>query len=205
MSVNPMAYEAQFFGFTPQTFMLRIYVAFQDHLAHIMLVVEDTILNKLECICPNKLTPSLIRRSTEQFFSLMKKIFNNLFGKMEDTLLKTVLSIPPNVLLPEDKGQEEFRYTPEQFQELQDEIDQLERQLKAESAAEQALLAELEEQKLVQAHLEGILQWFDGLENVGREEGVGNLKESFSALTKTTVKLQSVVREVEEKMNKLKK
>ncbi|XP_061461175.1 protein MIS12 homolog [Rhineura floridana] len=203
MSVNPMVYETQFFGFTPETFMLRIHVAFQDHLAHMMLLVEDAILNKLESIRPNKLTPSLIRRSTEQFLSLMKNRFNSLFGKMQDTLLNAVLRIPKNVLLPEDKAQEEFCYTVEEFQRLQNEINQLERRLKAEASAERALHAELEEQKGVQAHLEGILQWFDSLNNIGREEGASNLKESLSASLKTAVELQSIMREVEEKMNKL--
>ncbi|KAM6466482.1 protein MIS12 homolog isoform 1-T3 [Liasis olivaceus] len=204
MSVNPMVYEAQFFGFTPQTLMLRIYFAFQDHLSHIMLVVEKVILNKLENICPN-LTPSLIRRSTEKFFAFMKERFDNLFSKMEEPLLSTVLSIPKNVCLPEDKLQEEFCYTAKQFQELENEISQLERDLKAETYAEQALQAELEEQKIVQGHLEGILQWFDSLDNIGRNEGTGNLKESFAALTKTTAKLQNIVLEVEEKMNRLEK
>ncbi|XP_058020390.1 protein MIS12 homolog isoform X2 [Ahaetulla prasina] len=204
MSINPMTYEAQFFGFTPQTFMLRIYFAFQDHLSHIMLVVEKVILNKLESICPN-LTPTLIRRSTENFFAFMKERFDNLFTKMEEPLLSTVLSIPKNICLPEDKLQEEFCYTAKQFQELENEISQLERELKAEMCAEQALKTELEEQKIVQGHLEGILPWFDGLDNIGRNEGTGNLKESFAALTKTAAKLHNIVQEVEGKMNRLRK
>ncbi|XP_070591273.1 LOW QUALITY PROTEIN: protein MIS12 homolog [Erythrolamprus reginae] len=204
MSINPMTYEAQFFGFTPQTFMLRIYFAFQEHLSHIMLVVEKVILKKLQNICPS-LTPTLIRRSTEQFFAFMKERFDNQFTKMEEPLLSTVLSIPKNVCLPEDKLQEEFCYTAQQFQELENEISQLERELKAEMCAEQALRTELEEQKIVQRHLEGILRWFDGLDNIGRNEGTVNLKESFAALTKTATNLQNIVQEVEVKMNRLRK
>ncbi|XP_063002636.1 protein MIS12 homolog [Elgaria multicarinata webbii] len=197
--VDTVVYETQFFGFTPQTFMLRIYFAFQDHLSHIILVAEEAILNKMKT-AGSRMPPSMIRKSTEQFFSFMRERFEKLFAKMEETLLKTVLSVPKNVLLPEDKAQEEFRYTAERFQELQEEISRLEQQVKAETQAEQALRAELEEQKVVQDHLEGILQWFDGLDGVGREEGTGNLKESFAALTKTAVKLQDVVGEVGEKM-----
>uniref|UniRef100_A0A8D2LM85 Protein MIS12 homolog n=2 Tax=Varanus komodoensis TaxID=61221 RepID=A0A8D2LM85_VARKO len=202
MSINPMIYETQFFGFTPQTLILRIYTAFQDHLSHIILVAEAAILNKLNNSRSHS-TPSLIRRGTEQFFSFMKQRFDSLFGKMEDMLLNMVLTIPKNVLLPEDEAQEKFCYTAEQFQELQMEINQLEKKLKAETYAEQALQAELEEQKVVQAHLEGILQWFDNLDNIGREEGTNSMKESFAALMKTAVKLQDIVLEVDEKMKKL--
>nr|XP_020642589.1 protein MIS12 homolog [Pogona vitticeps]XP_020642590.1 protein MIS12 homolog [Pogona vitticeps] len=204
MSGNLMVYETQFFGFTPQTFMLRIYVAFQDHLSHIMLIAEEAMLNKLQNVHRN-ITPSLIRRGTEQFFSFMKERFENLFGQIEETLLSAVLSIPKNVLLPEDKVQEKFRYTAEQFQQLQREVRQQEEQLKVETQAGRALQAELEEQKVVQDHLERILQWLDSLDKAGREEGTGSFQESFAALTKMAARLQNVAQEVEEKMKRVEK
>lgn len=198
-----MVYETQFFSFTPQTCMLRMYIAFQDHLFDMMVVVEEVILKKLDNIHHANLTPSQIRRSTEKFLSFMKKHFNQLFGKMEQMLLQMVLSIPKNVLLPKDKVQEKFQYTASQFQELQDKIGQLEQQVKAEMFAQQALLAELEEQKAVQVHLEKILQWFDSLDGVCREHGTSNLKESFLFLKATSFKLQNVVQEVDKKSNKI--
>lgn len=202
MSGDPMVYETQFFGFTPQTFMLRLYIAFQDHLSHIMLIAEEAMLNKLQNV-PRNITPSLIRRGTEQFFSFMKGRFENLFGQIEDTLLSTVLSIPKNVLLPEDQVQQTFGYTAEQFQQLQDGIKQQERQLQVERQAGWALQAELEEQKAVQGHLEKILRWMDGLDKAGREEGTGRLQENFAALTKTAAKLHNIAQEVEEKSKRL--
>ncbi|XP_042298824.1 protein MIS12 homolog [Sceloporus undulatus] len=204
MSGDLMAYETQFFGFTPQTLMLRIYIAFQDHLSHIMLVAEEAMLNKLGS-AHRSITPSLVRRGTEQFFSFMKERFESLFGQIEETLLRTVLSLPKNVLLPEHQVQEKFPYSAEQFQELQDEVGRREERLKVETRAGCALQEELEEQKVVQAHLEKVLRWFDGLDSVSREEGGGNLKEGFEALTKTATKLRDVVREVERKMDQLEK
>ncbi|KFW94275.1 Protein MIS12 [Phalacrocorax carbo] len=184
MSVNPMSYEAQFFGFTPQTCMLRVYIAFQDYLFEMMLVVESVILKKLDGFPGCKISPFQIRKSTEKFL--------------------LVLSIPKNVLLPEDKVHEQYPYSKEQFQALQDEINQLQQQYRAEASAGQALRAELEEQKAVQAELEKILQWFDGLENICREHGTGNFKESFAFLTQNSKKLQDVLKDVEEKSKKIK-
>ncbi|NXR28827.1 MIS12 protein, partial [Cinclus mexicanus] len=204
MSVNPMAYETQFFGFTPQTCMLRIYFAFQDYLFEMMLVVEGVMLKKLDSIPGCKISPPQIRKCTEKFLLFMREHFDNLFTTMEEVMLQLVLNIPKNVLLPEDRVQEQYPYSKEEFQALQDELQQLQQQCRAEAALEQVLRAELEEQKAVTAELEKILQCFDGLENICREHGTGNFKESFALLTKSSKKLQDVLKDVEEKSKKMK-
>ncbi|NXM25592.1 MIS12 protein, partial [Oxyruncus cristatus] len=203
MSVDPMAYEAQFFGFTPQTCMLRVYIAFQDYLFEMMLVVEGVILKKLDAIPGCQISPSQIRKCTEKFLLFMKDHFDKLFSRMEEVLLQLVLNIPRNVLLPEDKVHEQYPYSKEEFQALQEQLQQLQQQCRAEVAAGEALRAELQEQKAVVAELEKILQWFDGLENICREHGTGNFKESFAFLTQNTKKLQEVLKDVEEKSKKM--
>ncbi|NXG19193.1 MIS12 protein, partial [Grallaria varia] len=203
-AVDPMAYEAQFFGFTPQTCMLRIYLAFQDCLFEVMQVVEAVILRKVDKMPDCNITPSQVRKCTEEFLLFVKDRFDKLFDKMEEVLLQQVLSIPENVLLPEDKVHEQYPYSPEQFRALQEEIRQLQLQCRAEAAAEQALRAELEEQKVVKAELEKILQWFNDLEKTFREQGIGNLKECLSFLTQSSKKLQVVMKEVEQKSEELK-
>ncbi|NXU53004.1 MIS12 protein, partial [Turnix velox] len=182
MSLNLRAYEAQFFGFTPQTCLLRVYIAFQDYLFEVMLVVESVILKKLEGFPGCKISSCQIRKSTEKFLLFMKEHFDKLFSRMEEVLLQLVLNIPENVLLPEDKVHQQFPYTKAQFQALEEEMERLQQQYRAEVAGGQALRAELEEQKAVQAELEKILQWFDGLDSTCREHGTGNFKESFVLL-----------------------
>ncbi|KAM6242572.1 protein MIS12 homolog [Porphyrio hochstetteri] len=205
MSVNPMAYEAQFFGFTPQTCMLRVYLAFQDYLFEIMQVVESVILRKLEGFPGGcEISASQVRECTEKFLIFVKEHFEKLFNKMEEVLLQLVFKIPENVLLPEDKAHEQYSYSKEEFQALQDEINQLQQQYRAEVAAGEALRAELEEQKVVEAELKKTLQLFDGLESICRVHGTGNFKESFAFLTQNVKKLQDVLKDVEEKSKKLK-
>lgn len=205
MSVSPMAYEAQFFGFTPQTCMLRIYLAFQDYLLEMMAVVEGVVLKKLEASPGGRVSRLDVRKSTEKFLRFMKEHFDQLFGKMEEVLLQLVLSIPPHVLLPEDRVHRQYPYSREQFQALQDEASHLQQRCRAETAAGQALRAELQEQKAVQAELERILQWFEGLENTCREHGTSNIRESFTFLTQNSKKLQDVLKEVKEKSKKIKR
>ncbi|NXY35721.1 MIS12 protein, partial [Pomatorhinus ruficollis] len=204
MSVDPMTYETQFFGFTPQTCMLRIYIAFQDYLFETMLVVEGVMLKKLDGIPGCKVSPSQIRKCTEKFLLFMKEHFDKLFAKMEEVLLQLVLNIPKNVLLPEDRVQEQYPCSREEFQALQDELRQLQEQYRAEVALEQALRAELEEQKVVKAELEKILQCFEGLESICREHGLGNFKESLALLTQNSKKLLGLLKDIEGKSKEMK-
>ncbi|KAM6175382.1 protein MIS12 homolog [Erethizon dorsatum] len=204
MSVDPMTYEAQFFGFTPQTCMLRIYIAFQDYLFEVMQAVEQVILKKLEGIPDCDITPVQIRKCTEKFLCFMKGHFDNLFGKMEQLFLQLILRIPPNILLPEDKCQEMYPYSEEEFQLLQKEIKELQEKYKTELYSKQALLAELEEQKIVEAKLKQTLTLFDELENVGRDHGTSDFRESLVSVVQNSRKLQNIRDNVEKESKRLK-
>ncbi|XP_049638591.1 protein MIS12 homolog [Suncus etruscus] len=204
MSVDPMTYEAQFFGFTPQTCMLRIYIAFQDYLFEVMLAVEQVILKKLDGIPGSEISPVQIRKCTEKFLSFLKGRFDNLFGKMEQLFLELILRIPSNILLPEDKPQEELTYSQEEFQILHKEIEQLQEKYKTELCTKQALLAELEEQKIVQDKLKKTLALFDDLDNVGRENGMSDFRESLVFLVQNARKLHSIRDSVEKEGKKWK-
>ncbi|GAB5580390.1 protein MIS12 homolog [Prionailurus iriomotensis] len=204
MSVDPMAYEAQFFGFTPQTCMLRIYIAFQDYLFEVTQAVEQVILKKLDSIPGCEISPVQIRKCTEKFLGFMKGRFDSLFGKMEQLFLQLVLRIPPNVLLPEDKAQETHPCGEKEFQLLQREIEELQERYKTEARAQQALLAELEEQKIVQAKLRQTLALFDELENAGRDQGTSDFRESLAFLVQNSRKLQNIRDSVEREGKRLK-
>ncbi|KAG8452007.1 hypothetical protein GDO86_003982 [Hymenochirus boettgeri] len=204
MSVNAMCYESQFFEFTPQTCILRVYITFQDFLFEMLLVVEKVIMKKLESIQVPRISHFQIRESTEKYLHFINERFNILFQKMEKWLLKLVLSIPKNILLPEDKVHAQYTYNKEEFDLLKHETDTLQNKYKAESLAKQALIAELEEQKQVQAELEKVLVWFDGLDKICREHGNIDLKESFGFVTQNSRKLQDKVIEIDLKYKKIK-
>ncbi|XP_004483569.1 protein MIS12 homolog [Dasypus novemcinctus] len=204
MSVDPMTYEAQFFGFTPQTCMLRIYIAFQDYLFEVMQAVEQVILKKLDGIPDCEVSPVQIRKCTEKFLCFMKGRFDSLFGKMEQLFLQLILRIPPNILLPEDKSQEMHPCSEEEFLRLQKEIEQLQEKYKIELCTTQALLAELEEQKIVEDKLKQTLTLLDELENVGRDHGTADFRESLVSLVQNSRKLQNIRDNVEKEGKKLK-
>ncbi|XP_069827237.1 protein MIS12 homolog isoform X2 [Dendropsophus ebraccatus] len=204
MSVVPMSYETQFFGFTPQTCILRLYIAFQDYLFDVLLVVESVILKKIEKIPDCRISRMEVRESTQKYLTFVNEHFNQLFQKMEFCLLKMVLNIPRNVVLPEDKVNAECPYSREKYDTLQSETKSLQARYKAELLASQALLAELEEQKVVQAELGKILVWFDNMDKIYREHGNPELLESFAFMVQTSKKLQGTVKEIDVKHKKLK-
>lgn len=204
MSVDPMTYEAQFFGFTPQTCMLRIYIAFQDYLFEVMQAVEQVMLKKLDDIPNCEITPVQIRKCTEKFLGFMTERFDNLFSKMEQLFLQLILRIPPNILLPENKSQEVHPCSEEEFHLLQKEIEQLQEKYKTELCTKQALLAELEEQKIAKATLKKTLTTFVELENVGRDHGASDFRESLVFLVQNARKLQNIRDNVEKESKKMK-
>ncbi|XP_003893110.2 protein MIS12 homolog [Papio anubis] len=203
MSVNPMTYEAQFFGFMPQKCMLRIYIAFQDYLFEVMQAVEQVILKKLDGIPDCDISPVQIRKCTEKFLCFMKGHFDNLFSKMEQLFLQLILRIPSNILLPEDKCKE-IPYSEEDFQRLQKDFEQLQEKYKTELCIKQAPLAELEEQKIVQAKLKQTLTFFDELQNVVRDHGTSDFRESLVSLVQNSRKLQNIRDSVEKETKRLK-
>ncbi|XP_005988630.1 protein MIS12 homolog [Latimeria chalumnae] len=203
MAINPMSYEAQFFGFTPQTCILRVHNAIKDYLFDMMLLVERVILKKLVELPDSNISTFQIRESTENFLSFMNERFEQLFNKVEQMLLTLVLKVPENIFLPQDKVHKRYPYSKEQYEQLECEITQLEKRYKAEICAKQTLLAELEEQKAVQAEMEKIIQWFDTLDNTCRENGFGDFKESLTFMTQSSKKLQEKMQEIKEKKTKI--
>ncbi|XP_051847442.1 protein MIS12 homolog [Antechinus flavipes] len=196
MSINPMLYEAQFFGFTPQTCMLRIYIAFQDYLFEVMVAVEKVMLKKAGDLPGCDLSAVQIRSSTETFLRFMKERFDRLFVKMERALLRLVLSIPPTVLLPEDRSHEKHPQSREEFGLLQQEVGQLQARYKAELGARRALLAELEVQKVVRERLRKTLHWLNGLGDV---HGPPGLREMMALLVQHSGQLRSITQDVSQK------
>nr|XP_060613710.1 protein MIS12 homolog [Anolis sagrei ordinatus] len=198
MSDARSLYATQFFGFTPETFVLRIYTAFQESLSRNVVRMEADLLERF----PNE-DPALIRQGTEEFLALAKDHLKALFPQLEATLHQSVLDIPDNVQLPGDQAQEEAGEgsSQEGLRELQEEVRQLEARLEAENRAAEALEAELEEQRIVRAHQERLRQWWQGLEEATRGDGSSvSLQEALQALTETALQLQDVVRTVEKKL-----
>ncbi|KAG5279063.1 hypothetical protein AALO_G00105690 [Alosa alosa] len=185
-------YEAQFFGFTPQTCMLRIYSAFHDSLYELMLVVESVFKRKLSPAGqepPEELCVKM-QQCSQKLLQFLQERFELLSSRMETLLVDNILSVPPNVLLPEDESHRKYPQGSEELMRMERSLAELHQAYQAEVCAKQALLAELGEQKEVQEHLGGILSWVGELRTCGRQEGL--VQDNFAPLVETVRHLQDV-------------
>ncbi|XP_038557194.1 protein MIS12 homolog [Micropterus salmoides] len=192
-------YETQFFGFTPQTCMLRVYSAFQDCLYDILPVVEKVCVRQLsrgESDGAEELLRSRARECSRKLQQFLEERFKPLSERMEALLVSRCLSVPPNVLLPEDQAHKTCPPDIQEVLRLESSLADLQRSYEAEVCARQALLAELEEQKEVQKQLDGILMWVRELQAAWVKEGNGSFHESFRLVMESVKKLQEAVGEV---------
>ncbi|XP_070690432.1 protein MIS12 homolog [Pempheris klunzingeri] len=192
-------YETQFFGFTPQTCMLRVYSAFQDCLYDILPVVEKVCVRQLskgESDGAEELLRARARECSRKLQQFLEERFKQLSERMEALLVNRCFSVPPNVLLPEDKSHHNHRQDLQEVLRMESSLADLQRTYEAEVCARQALLAELEEQREVQKQLDGVLMWVRELQAAWVKEGNGSFHESFRLVTESVKKLQEAVGEV---------
>ncbi|KAG7236017.1 hypothetical protein INR49_001415 [Caranx melampygus] len=192
-------YEAQFFGFTPQTCMLRVYSAFQDCLCDILPVVEKVCVRQLSkggSDGADELLRARARECSQKLQHFLEERFKQLAERMEALLMDRCFTVPPNVLLPDDQSHKNYPQDLQEVLRLESSITDLRRAYEAEVCARQALVAELEEQKEVQKQLDGILAWISELQAAWVKEGNGNFHESFRLAMESVKKLQKAVREV---------
>lgn len=104
-------YETQFFGFTPQTLMLRVYSAFQDCLCDILPVLETVCVRELRKGESDGEVARLQTRARECSRKLqvfLEERFKKMWTHMEALLSDKCFSVPTNVLLPEDKSHSSY-------------------------------------------------------------------------------------------------
>nr|XP_006641036.1 PREDICTED: protein MIS12 homolog isoform X1 [Lepisosteus oculatus] len=189
-------YEAQFFGFTPQTCMLRVYNAFQDSLYEIMLIVETVLVKKIRGPEAAGEVDSQTRQRTQKLLTFLQKRISRLTGRMERFLQSSVLQVPANVLLPEDAAHQQHPRGRERLVKLEAELAALQLRYQAEVGARQALLAELEEQEAVQAELAGLLKCISEVRAAYARGGMGWVQESFTYVLKTARRIQDALKEI---------
>nr|XP_057945060.1 protein MIS12 homolog [Doryrhamphus excisus] len=192
-------YESQFFGFTPQTCMLRVYSAFQDCLCDILPIVEKECARQLSKGKSKATEEQLQVRARECTLKLQQFLgerFKELSETMEALLVTRCFSIPPNVLLPEDDTHRKHPPDTQEMLRLESSLTDLHSAYEAEVCARQALQAELKEQADLQKHLDDFLTWIRELQAAWLMEGNSSFRESFQLVTSSVKKLQEAIVEV---------
>ncbi|XP_051552162.1 protein MIS12 homolog [Myxocyprinus asiaticus] len=187
-------YEAQFFGFTPETCTSRVHDVFRESLNHILVAVESVFVKRL---CPGQ-EPSvelhlISRESTQKLRQFLQERFEVVFQRMKGMLMDRVLSIPHNVLLPNDQLHQKYPEGKEDLMKMQHSVAKLCKAYQAEVCAKQTLLAELKKQKETQKQLDEVLRWIEELRLSWRREGMGSVQDGVRHMMETVGQLQDVV------------
>lgn len=154
-------------------------------------------MRKLTNTEPNgELLRSRARECTQKLHLFLQQRFERLSERMEKLVIDSVLSIPPNVLLPDDKPHKKYTQGVQEMLALESSLAELQRAYQSEVYAKQALLAEVEEQREVQEQLDGILRWIGELQAAWLKEGMGSFHESFRVVLQSVKKLQDAVGEI---------
>ncbi|XP_076011764.1 protein MIS12 homolog [Genypterus blacodes] len=194
---NSNLYEAQFFGFTPDTCMLRIYSAFQDCLCEMLVVVEKVCVRHLKSSeADEERLRSQARECTRKLQLFLDERFKQISQRMGPLLVNRCLSVPTNVLLPENQQHRNYPQDVQELLRLESSIADLQGAYEAEVCARQALLAELEEQKEVLKQLNGIQEWVTELQAAWVREGMGSFHESFRLVTESVKRLEDAIGEI---------
>ncbi|XP_028823507.1 protein MIS12 homolog [Denticeps clupeoides] len=193
-------YEAQFFGFTPQTCTMRLHSAFQDCLYELLVVVESVFLRKLSPGQePEQNLAQTARQCTQQLHRFLQERFQKISSRMEALLEEKVLSVPTNVLLPEDEVHRRHPQGGEEILGLEKSLAELQSSYQAEVCARQALLAELASQKEVQEDLDGLLCWIEELRSSWKQEGVGSMQDGIRLMVEMVGQLQDTMAKITKK------
>uniref|UniRef100_A0A8C6V1D6 Protein MIS12 homolog n=1 Tax=Neogobius melanostomus TaxID=47308 RepID=A0A8C6V1D6_9GOBI len=191
-------YEAQFFGFTPQTCVLRVCNAFQDCLYDILPVVEKVCVRQLSSggSEAEEQLRTVARECSRKLQQFLEERFRKLSERMTSLLVTRCLTVPPHVLLPEDQSHQKYPHAVQEVLRLESSIAELQSAFEAEVCARRALLAELEEQKEVERQLDEIVSWVRELQSAWVKEGNSSFHDSFRTVMESVKKLQTAITEV---------
>ncbi|XP_028662989.1 protein MIS12 homolog [Erpetoichthys calabaricus] len=185
MAKSLQLYEAQFFGFTTQSSMHRIHNAFQDCLYEVMMAVETVILKNIGGFEDDNSLANRVRECTQKFLIFLQGRVDLISNRIECILKDSVFKVPPNVLLPEDASHAKYPCGKENIAKIEDELAKLQQRYQAELYTKQALLAEMEQQSLILAMQEEMINWIKELRSADLEGGIVGLYERLYSVMQT--------------------
>ncbi|XP_060073007.1 protein MIS12 homolog [Ylistrum balloti] len=188
-------YETQHLGFTPKAFCNGVYNAALEYIQKAVQEIEIFLSEEYSKV----MKPTQIKEACEVILSTMVSKLDKNFDIIETYLTKNVLTIPGNVLLPEDEAQAGDTYTPEQEDMLDTEIQELKDKVLALKYANSKLKQEMSLIDHVQARFDMAQQQLQKLNDINSESGVPEVKDSLMFTSQKVLELVSKVKAMQVK------
>ncbi|OWF40196.1 protein MIS12 homolog [Mizuhopecten yessoensis] len=189
-------YETQHLGFTPKAFCNGVYNAALEYIQKAIQEIETYLSEEYSTV----MKPAQIKEACDAILSTMVSKLDKNFDIIETYLTKNVLTIPDNVLLPEDKAQAGGeRYSPEQEDVLDTEIQELKDKILALKYANSKLKQEMSLIDHVQARFDQAQQQLQRLDDINSESGVSDVKDCLMFTSQKVLDLVAKVKAMQVK------
>lgn len=182
-------YETQFFGFTPESFVDGVYNAVNDYVGDCFQELENLV--KSEPSASSDVSEEQIHRESEKMIKNFYKSIDAAFDRFEVYVKNNIFKIPANILLPEDKVHHEHQYTAEDKKQIDEELKELERKIKAAKYVNAALKQEVKELNNAQEQLDNFENHRDTVEKAF--ESNGGVKQSLTSTHEKAIKLHDLI------------
>ncbi|XP_032833506.2 protein MIS12 homolog isoform X2 [Petromyzon marinus] len=166
---NLMMYETQHFGFTPQSCLDGMYNAVQEYIYSMLKAGEDCVLEYVARRASHSSSLEKVRQGTQLLIDHMKSHLDMTFELIELYIAERVFTVPPGVLLPEDRPHAApLANDADEERRLNAKLAELRSRHRQEMAIQALLQAELEEQRAALEALEVTERRLDDLKRVWR-------------------------------------
>ncbi|XP_077992399.1 protein MIS12 homolog [Glandiceps talaboti] len=173
-------YEAQCFGFTPQSFVNGIYNALIEYLHDGLITAEKFLIQEFRVDREDsKISEEHVRKGTQKIYSRLKNDIGKAVDKLEGYLLSNVLHVPSHVLLPEDKIHQDQTFTEDDVEKVDKELEDLRLKIQNVKYMNAWMLQSMQDIEKVQSKLDSLNAMLDEIEKVHKEAGVSDLKEAL--------------------------
>ncbi|XP_069139511.1 protein MIS12 homolog isoform X2 [Argopecten irradians] len=187
---DPSEYETQHLGFTPKAFCNGVYNAALEYIQRAIHEMEACLTNEYSTV----MTPAQIKEACDVILSTMVGKLDMNFDIIETYLMKNVMTIPDNVLLPEDKAQAGDIMSTEEEDVLDTEIQELKDKILAMKYANSKLMQEMTLIDIVQARFDQAQKQLQRLDTINSESGVSDLKDCLMFTSQKVLELMSKVK-----------
>ncbi|XP_058951376.1 protein MIS12 homolog [Pocillopora verrucosa] len=182
-------YETQFFGFTPESFVDGVYNAVNDYVGDCIQELENVIKSEPSVSCD--VSEETLHRESEKMIKGFYKSIDAAFDRFEVYVKNNIFKIPANILLPEDKVHHKHQCTVEDEKQIDEELKELERKIKAAKYVNAALRQEVKDLDSAQEQLDNFENHIDAVQKAF--EGNGGVKQSLTTTHEKAIKLYDLI------------
>lgn len=164
-------YETQYFGFSPESFCDGIYNALMSYTSDTLLKIQNNLKKEFA----DKVPEDKIERGTKKLMERFEKNVKKSFDKLEVYVLKSILHIPDDIILPEDTVHEKHPDAKQELQQVDAELLALKKRFINSKYVTARYRAAIQDLQKLNKEYDTALEPYNKLTQICRENGVADV------------------------------